>query len=915
MTAMNQKLTKQSPKITLGYFLTLFLVFVFLLTPTVTQAETKAELDALFQQAFGKSTKKTSSAGLISQKLASKKQPQKNNSTNRSSADDLAALYAQAFGKKKNITAPSNVSVELRVNKAIVGDITVFSNQQGEMDRAETSPLLDSLQDVLKEHIFKRIKKQISAKKHVSFRTLTKLGMKTTYNSVNLSLDLQINPALRKPRVLSMKSKKRASVRAENKISAEEISAFLNMYSNVGFNSNSDKANLKMKLEGSLAIRNAVLETTVDLRNKRWDVGRTTLTYDKPDKLQRFVVGNISTGNRNFQENLELIGLRASKEFFMKPELQIRPKANQSFILETESEVEVYINNHLRQRYYLQEGIYSLEDIGLYNGANNIRVKITDAFGKVMVKTSEQYYDSHLLKPKLSLYSFSVGYLSNKQAHIKSDLKRKPILSAYYEKGLTKNLTMSIDAQISPNSYLLGAEAITSIPKGSLKHSFAVSGGSNKHTGFATRFEFKPNVHRELISLDTLRADMLSLDTKVGRFLNSWSVSGEYRSKDFSMINQVDGITKDTRKLKAQLQTQFSLDLSNNWHGNLNLGVADYYDSDKSVSANLSAIKRFNNGVRLSVGANYDSRDDFSMNLQISIPLDRENRRSRKSLELLANSKDKSIASKLSLRSTSLIGRNSLAGSVEYIHNAQFDKQKLDLRYRNAKFETQFNARNIRNLNSNGKDSQQLSIGFNSSIACVGKRCAPSYPIDDSFALVMGPSNQNKPIAINNGYGSFTYTNNISEGLPDNYIAVIPGKGRAAVVPLESYRFQNINIDESTMPDGYDSEKTEFEVFPRYHQGFLVKAGGEPATIIDGMLVDDEKKPLGFKGGQWVPMASEGKTIAFFSNKIGRFRIGSIPAGKYKLELFDYPDMEPINISVPDKKGKVHNVGSLIIIE
>jgi hypothetical protein len=54
----------------------------------------------------------------------------------------------------------------------------------------------------------------------------------------------------------------------------------------------------------------------------------------------------------------------------------------------------------------------------------------------------------------------------------------------------------------------------------------------------------------------------------------------------------------------------------------------------------LSASKRFNNGNNLRIGAKLDSREDFAMNVQITIPLDRKKRSSRRHLELLANSKD-----------------------------------------------------------------------------------------------------------------------------------------------------------------------------------------------------------------------------------------------------------------------------------
>ena len=514
----------------------------------------------------------------------------------------------------------------------------------------------------------------------------------------------------------------------------------------------------------------------------------------------------------------------------------------------------------------------------------------------------------------------SVGYLSNQQAVKNNKLENKPIFSGYYQRGITKSLTMSLDAQISPNSYLLGAEAITSVPFGSLKNSIAVSGGSDKSTGFATRFEFKPNIQRQVIGLDTLNEDMLRLDTTVGKFVNSWTISGEYRSEDFSMLNQDNALLLSrfddeqhrNKKLKARIQTHFGFDLTQKWRGNLSLSAQNYYDNKSGYTANLAAIKRFNNGVRLSVGANYDSRDDFSVSLQVSIPLSREKGRRRKDFDVLTSSKDKSIKSKFSVKPGSYVGKNSFAGSVEAIKRDKSNEQKLDLRYRHTNFETNLIARN--QLDKDNKNSQQLNIGFNTSIACVGSKCASSYPVSDSFALISGPSNQNRPIAVNNGQAKFFYSDENS-GIPDNYTTLINKKGSTAVVPLESYRYQNINIDESTLPSGYDAEKTEFEVFPRYHQGFVVKAGGEPATSLSGELINSGHKPLGFKGGQWVPLKNKGKTIAFFSNKAGLFRVTSIPAGRYKLELFDYPDMREIIINVPDKKGGVHDVGKLIINE
>ncbi|MGK0271225.1 MAG: outer membrane usher protein [Cocleimonas sp.] len=850
----------------------------------------------------------------------------KNVKTN-ASANDMASLFAKAFGKKTASVIPSKVKVDFRINTQTIGEIELFSNNSGDIDQVDTKNLIKLLEEVLKDHVLLRAKEQLKNNKKTLLSDLSKLGISAIYNSTNLSLDAEIKPEFRKPQILSLANKKRASVREENKVEAQKVSGFLNAFSNIGLNSRNDDTELRMRLEGSLNINGIVFETTSDYRDEEFDLGRTSLTYDRPEKLQRFSLGNISTGSRNFQENLELDGIRISKEFFLDPDLQITPRANESLQLNSDSEVELYINNQLIRRFYLKAGVYSLQDIGLYNGANNIQIRIKDEFGKVTVKTSQQYYDSHLLKPGLSLFAISVGYLSNQQSYSNSEHEKSPIFSGYYQKGLTKDLTLSIDAQLSSDNFLLGAESISSISIGAIKNSVAISGGKERNTGFASSFEFKPNKKQEQINLDTLRQDLLGLDTTSKGFLNNWSITGEYRSKDFLVLNGInpdltgsseviDGVTFGNRvfnnnQLRGNIQTNFNLNINEKWQGSLNVGAADYYDVDDSYYANLSATRRFENGTRLSIGTRYDTEDEFSMNLQLSIPLSRKKGKKRVDLDVLADSRTNAYETKLSVKPTSFIGKNSLGGSLEHFEDEDTRQENLDIQYRNTNFESKFTARNTMNKGSNSS-SQQFNVGFNTAIACVGGSCASSYPINDSFALVSGPSNQTSPIAISSNGLRFRYSEGNDTGLPDNYSALITGKGKKAIVRLDSYRTQNINIDEGTLPIGYDSEKTEFSVFPKYNQGFLLKAGGEPATTLDGMLFDDQNNFLSFKGGQWVPV-NDGKIVAFFSNKGGKFRVTSIPAGKYKLELFDYPDMEPISISVPDTKGKAHDIGKLII--
>ncbi|KAG1657074.1 putative racemase YgeA [Nymphon striatum] len=164
-----------------------------------------------------------------------------------SQSTNKTALLNQGvtFGKK-TASAPKEVLSELRVNKSSVGELKLFSNDQSVIDQVETKPLLELLKDVLKEHVYTRVNEKLKNQKKTLFSDLSQMGIDAEYSSTNLSLDLTIKNEFRKPNILSMNRKKKASVRSENKIKASDISAFANIYTNVGFNSeNNSKADFK----------------------------------------------------------------------------------------------------------------------------------------------------------------------------------------------------------------------------------------------------------------------------------------------------------------------------------------------------------------------------------------------------------------------------------------------------------------------------------------------------------------------------------------------------------------------------------------------------------------------------------------------------------------------------------------------
>ena len=209
----------------------------------------------------------------ISQNIVPQKEESlSSDDTPNEQSSDLAALFAKAFGKKA-IALPPKINVDLRINKEILGDVIIFSNKKrNKIDKVQTETLLILLEDILKEHVFKRTKDAISTSDKVTFLGLKKLGVVASYNPSELSLDLQIDSALRKPQILTFRKRSNGFTRDENKIEASETSAFVNMYSNIGLNSGTDP-DLKLKLESSFNLRGTTLESDATYLNEKWSTG------------------------------------------------------------------------------------------------------------------------------------------------------------------------------------------------------------------------------------------------------------------------------------------------------------------------------------------------------------------------------------------------------------------------------------------------------------------------------------------------------------------------------------------------------------------------------------------------------------------------------------------------------------------
>lgn len=792
----------------------------------------------------------------------------------------MKQLFEKAFGKKTK--QPSQVDVDVIINGETSDKLVLFADENNQLSLIEREPLLKQLQPLLKETYFALLQKKTQDQEKLTLESLSDSDISATYNENSLSLEITIKPNLLQPKILSLQKALKQRDTADNVVSPIDTNVRLNLYNNVTVGASQQQ--IQTRAETIISHKDLSMHSSHTLQDNQWLDNQLTFTYDQADKLLRWQAGDTSSDSQNFQNSISMVGLKATKSFFMDRQLQIRPDADQQFILETDSTVEAYVNDKLLQRFYLRAGTFDLQDIGLSDGENNIRIKITDSFGEVSEIFSSQLFDSQLLAPDLSYYSVSLGKQDKEGSTDDLESVDDLFISGFYQWGESEDLTLGFDAHYQQEKYMMGYSLVSPLKLGTIQHGSAFSGGEDAPSGYATRLHFKPT-------------HQIQDDNAFTSLLNSWSLTSEYRSETFVTPDQTQTPTS-TEQLKSRYQYRVGLDLGKDWIGNINGYVSRYYDNSKDISNRLNLSRHFAKGIRLDLGLQHEASSDIALNAQLSLPLsdklssyfNEENDR----LELLFNSSNETFSTQYIHEPSGNVGANSLAGSLSYIQTPNDKQTLLNTHYRHPNFETRLNLRQ----SINGRSEQTAAVGLDTSLLCVGSDCTVSYPVNGSFALLKGPGNQQKPIAVKKGYGQFNY-DDVSD-IPLNYEALIKDKGSKAIIPLESYSQQLISVDGTNMPMGYDPDKTEFSVYPRYRQAYSLQAGGKPGIVLDGVLLDKEGETLSFKGGQLSPLNDQGKTIAFFTNKVGKFRIPSVPPGRYKIELVDFPKMFYLEVEIPE---------------
>jgi outer membrane usher protein len=251
-------------------------------------------------------------------------------------------------------------------------------------------------------------------------------------------------------------------------------SAFLNYAVGVG----GARTDRNVYLDGAIGRGNAALRSSA-----AWDEdhggqrGLTRFEYDQPSALRRWTVGDqVATARDPLAGGRLIGGVGVERAFDTDPYLVTFPQPYYSGVLESPGTVEVYANGTLIGRRELAAGPFTLEQLGIQPGRNDVRVIVSDPFGNRSELASRNYYGGtpRLLAKGLSEYAVRIG-APRTGGGLGGDYVHSTAYQGWYRRGVSDAITLG--GRIEGDEWVrnAGVDAAVTTPLGEFALAWAQS--------------------------------------------------------------------------------------------------------------------------------------------------------------------------------------------------------------------------------------------------------------------------------------------------------------------------------------------------------------------------------------------------------------------------------------------------------
>jgi outer membrane usher protein len=215
--------------------------------------------------------------------------------------------------------------------------------------------------------------------------------------------------------------------------------------------------------------------------SRRGDIVVSKDFYQRPLRIE---VGDVFSASKGYLYSAPIGGIKFSKASKkLQPLRKQSPINEQDFYLPSSAELAVIVNGFVVSRIRLPAGKYSLSDLPLATGNNEVQIKAEYLTGESEIFNFSRFYNGRLLAEGDSDYAVSLGVVTNKTAQ-EYRYDNTLLVNGFFDLGLSRGLTAGASTSVSKNGQLLSLNFSHGLPWGNLASQWSQS-HSQRQDGYA----------------------------------------------------------------------------------------------------------------------------------------------------------------------------------------------------------------------------------------------------------------------------------------------------------------------------------------------------------------------------------------------------------------------------------------------
>lgn len=686
-------------------------------------------------------------------------------------------------------------------------------------------------------------------------RTLVRLaslapGIAYELDEISLTLKLTVQASLMSGKRVDLSSRRPDGIEYHH-----ATSAFLNYGTSV-----MSVGTSSVSFEGGLSAGAALFTSTGFADSSgAFRRGMTTITFDDPRLMNRYVAGDAIASSGALGGTVQLGGVTMSRDFSLDPYFVRFPTISLSGAVMTPSRVEVYVNNQLVRVEQLPPGVYSLDHLPLPVGAGDTRVVVRDAFGAEQNFNSAYYISQGVLGRGIQQFSYSAGAERLNQFD-SSWSYGSPAFVGLHRIGVTDSFTLG--GRMEGSSDLVSGGPMATVRLGRAGDVEGIAGISRTSTGtgYATSlaYEYTSRAVGALMALRNYSADYSTLSTK-------YAIAAPRRDVAASVTSRAGSRTTVGVSWQA-------LDYYGTYPAMKRGAVTTSVTLSRHFSLYVSGNRSFSDGRWFTGGfaglsVNVGSRD------MVSASAERDAGISRQSVDL---QRSLPVGTGVGYHVQAMTGGPGTAGTAD-----------LDAELR---AQTQYGKYAIRQTVFDGQPSTIADAS--GALVFIGGGVHFTRPVENGYALVQVPEVQ----------GVRTYVSNQEVGRTDRH-------GNLVVPNLLAYYANRVSIDDTDVPMDRDVPHDAMLLAPPYRGGAIALFPAPRSWRVAGRFVVVRDRTVMTPSNWALVVATPSGPVNSALGNDGAFYVEGVAPGDHRAELSGEGLTCVVTLHVPSSTDPVIRAG------